>query len=244
MTDTEQSVGKRELQVPFGDCTDSRSPCSVLPEPSTGALPCRCSFLSLECSAPFSVFIQVQFVSVSRGSCLQTKKPYLPLSSSKRKVPRGSDNERGPGGWPWTMRWKPRRSPERLGPHLRNHLVRTPPPQLQPPWPPSGPRLGALIPRSEPVGLAFGWPSGCTQSVWDCRQSLSSSGGKLEWETALGISFPTKACPRGGSPPRQVQGASKKRDWMSESPSTFSGAHRAHSTELSAKPLPHQARLP
>ena len=35
-----------------------------------------------------------------------------------------------------------------------------------------------------------------------------------------------------------------RRDWMSESPSTFSGAHRAHSTELSAKPLPHQARLP
>ena len=123
MTGTEQSVGKCELQVPFGDCTDSRSPCSVLPEPGTGALPCRCSFLSLECSAPFSVFIQVQFVSVSRGSCLQTKKPYLPLLSSKRKVPRGSVTERGPGGWRWTVRWKPRRSPERLGPHLRNHLL-------------------------------------------------------------------------------------------------------------------------
>ena len=70
-------------------------------------LPCRGCFLHLECSSPFSVFTQVQFVSVSRGSRLQTKKPYPPLLSSKRKVPRDSDIDKGLGGWLWKKRWKP-----------------------------------------------------------------------------------------------------------------------------------------
>ena len=87
--------------------TDSPSPALSPLSPVPVVLPCRCCFLDLECSSPFSEFTQVQCVSVSRGSRLQTKKPYLPLSSSKRKVPRSSNIDKGPGGWPWKMRWKP-----------------------------------------------------------------------------------------------------------------------------------------
>lgn len=160
--------------------TDSPSPALSPLSPVHVGLPCRCCFLDLECSSPFSELTQVQCASVSRGSRLQRKKPYLPLSSSKRKVPMGSDIDEGPGSWPWKMRWKPgiSRRPgatpqEQSGGHASTTAVTS----LTAKWPPF--EDTASIVRA-PVCGDFGWPSGYSQSRCDWRQSLSSRRGKLQ----------------------------------------------------------------
>ena len=80
--------------------TDSPFPCSLSPSPVGVALslnPWGCYFLYLEYSSPFSVFIQVQFVSVSQSRLLAaSKKAYSVSLEQKRKVPRRSHTDEGP----------------------------------------------------------------------------------------------------------------------------------------------------
>ena len=112
-----------------------------------------------------------------------------------------------------------------------HHSCDLPDRQVAPVW-------GYRVHSQSPCLRRLWLPSGYSQSRCDWRQSLSSRREKLQWEAASGISFPTEECAQGGSPPTQIQGRNKKRDWTSKSPSTFCSAHRARSPELLAKPLP------